>query len=259
MTLEYKGTYIFYSDQGKGSTIVLLHGFLENSLMWIDVKSALVKGYRVITIDLLGHGQTGCLGYIHTMEQMADAVLAVLKSLRLRRVVMIGHSMGGYVALALAQRSPNMIKGLCLMNSTAQADDKDRKGLRVRANKMAQRNFNNMVRMSVGNLFYAKNLKQLEQEVQRTREQALKTPVQGYIAANEGMRIRSDRKAVLQELQSVFYVIGLFDPVLNAKVILEEATAVNAHYVILEGGHMSHLENTGELIVALKKFLSLAK
>ena len=56
---------------------------------------------------------------------------------------MIGHSMGGYVVLALAQRSPNMIKGLCLMNSTAQADDKDRKGLRVRANKMAQRNFNN--------------------------------------------------------------------------------------------------------------------
>ena len=163
MTLEYKGTYIVYSDQGKGSTIVLLHGFLENSLMRIDVKSVLVKRYRVITIDLLGHGQTGCLGYIHTMEQMADAVLAVLKSLRLRRVVMIGHSMGGYVALALAQRSPNMIKGLCLMNSTAQADDKDRKGLRVRANKMAQRNFNNMVRMSVGNLFYTKNLKQLEQ------------------------------------------------------------------------------------------------
>ena len=172
---------------------------------------------------------------------------------------MIGHSMGGYVALALAQRSPNMIKGFCLMNSTAQADDKDRKGLRVRANKMVQRNFNNMVRMSVGNLFYAKNLKQLEQEVQRTREQALKTPVQGYIAANEGMRIRSDRKAVLQELQSVFYVIGLFDPVLSAKVILEEATAVTAHYVILEGGHMSHFENTDELIVALKKFLSLAK
>ena len=82
MTLEYKETYIFYSDQGKGSTVVLLHGFLENSLMWIDVKSALVKRYRVITIDLLGHGQTGCLGHIHTMEQMADAVLAVLKSLR---------------------------------------------------------------------------------------------------------------------------------------------------------------------------------
>ena len=83
MILEHKGTSIFYTDQGKGSTILLLHGFLENSSMWLDMEKSLVENHRVICIDLLGHGQTGCIGYVHTMEQMAEAVYAVVMSLKL--------------------------------------------------------------------------------------------------------------------------------------------------------------------------------
>lgn len=257
MILEHKGTPIFYQDQGKGAAVVLLHGFLENAFMWKDVQPELSKSHRVISIDLLGHGQTGCLGYVHSVELMAEAVHAVLKSLRLRRVILIGHSMGGYVSLAFAEKYPEMVKGLCLMDSTAQADSEERKELRARANKMVQTNFENMVRMSVGNLFKPESLELFSDEVKWVKEEALKTPVQGYIACMEGMRIRPNRVAILQNIEHVFYVIGKYDPVLEADNIVAEAKSVNAKYVVLEGGHMSHVENKDELIDALSEFVNL--
>lgn len=253
--IHFKQTPVSFSDQGKGTAVVLLHGFLENSLMWKDVQPILIKTNRVISIDLLGHGQTGCLGYVHSMELMAEAVHAVLKSLRLRRVILIGHSMGGYVSLAFSEKHPDMVKGLCLMNSTAQADSEERKELRARANKMVQTNFENMVRMSVGNLFKPESHALFPEEVQWVREEALKTSVQGYIAGMEGMRIRPDRVSVLHTIEHVFFIIGRYDPVLEADDIVEEAKNVNAEYVVLTRGHMSHIENKEELISALSTFV----
>jgi len=254
MILEHKGTPIFYQDEGKGTAVVLLHGFLENSFMWKDVKTELIRSHRVISIDLLGHGQSSCLGYVHSMELMAEVVHAVLKSLRLRRVILIGHSMGGYVSLAFAQNYPKMVKGLCLMDSTAQADSEERKELRARANKMVQTNFENMIRMSVGNLFKPESLDLFKEEVKWVKEEALKTPVQGYMACMEGMRIRPNRVAVLHTIKHVFYVIGKYDPVLEAENIVEEAKSVHAEFLVLEGGHMSHIENKAELIDSLRIF-----
>ena len=115
MYLEHKGINIFYTDEGKGNTIVLLHGFLENALIWEPFISTLSKQNRVICIDLLGHGKTGCLGYVHTMELMAEAVEAVLIHLKIKQSTFIGHSMGGYVSLAFAEKNPDAIKGLCFM------------------------------------------------------------------------------------------------------------------------------------------------
>ncbi|MGB0892059.1 MAG: alpha/beta fold hydrolase, partial [Flavobacteriaceae bacterium] len=139
MILEYKGANIFYTDQGKGTAIVLLHGFLENSTMWNNFVANVSKNHRVICIDLLGHGKTECLGYVHTMEDMSDAVEAVLNHLKIRRSIFIGHSMGGYVALAFAEHFPDNVKGLCLLNSTTRTDSEERKKLRSRAILAAKR------------------------------------------------------------------------------------------------------------------------
>ena len=98
-THTFKNIPLSYSDDGKGSVVVLLHGFLENSTMWKDLIPVLSKTNRVITIDLLGHGNTPCLGYVHSMELMAEAVEAILKSLRIRKIKLIGHSMGGYCCI----------------------------------------------------------------------------------------------------------------------------------------------------------------
>lgn len=244
MILEYKGINIFYTDQGKGSAIVLLHGFLENTTMWDTFLPKLTKKNRVICIDLLGHGKSDCLGYVHTMESMANAVDAVLRHLKLRKYYMIGHSMGGYVALAFAEIKPNSLKGLCLMNSTYKADDEERKKLRVRANKMVQTNFNNMVRMSFANLFSEASKIKYKSKFNLALKEALKTSLQGYMACQEGMILRDDKFDMFKSLPcKKLIIIGEKDPVVNGKELLIETKNTSISTVVFSEGHMSHIEN----------------
>ena len=127
MNFLYKNTSVHFTISGKGSAIVLLHGFLENNTMWNEITKVLSKRNKVICIDLLGHGKTENHGYIHTMEDQAEMVKAVLNHLHLRKYIIIGHSMGGYIALAYSKLFPQNIKGLCLMNSTALPDSEEKK------------------------------------------------------------------------------------------------------------------------------------
>ena len=150
--LIYKNTKISFTDQGKGTTIVLLHGFLENQTMWKAFVPELAKKYRVITINLLGHGQTECLGYVHSMEDQADMVHSVLHELKIKKAILVGHSMGGYVALAFAELYPDNMKGLVLLNSTSRADSDERKVNRDRAIVAVKQNYAAFVRMSISNL-----------------------------------------------------------------------------------------------------------
>ena len=71
-SLSFKNIKISYTDSGKGPVVVLLHGFLENKRMWKEIVPEVSNTNRVLAIDLLGHGQTDCLGYVHSMELMAD-------------------------------------------------------------------------------------------------------------------------------------------------------------------------------------------
>ncbi len=256
--INYKNIKIHFSSTGKGAVVVLLHGFLEDSSMWKNIVPELVKKNRIITIDLLGHGKTACLGYVHSMEEQAEIVHAVLRSLRLRKYQLIGHSMGGYVALAYAKLYPKTMKGLCLMNATFFADDEERKHLRLRANKMAQNNFNNIVRLSFTNLFSESSRTAFKPELKNALKTALKTPLQGYIASQEGMRIRENfemffKKATFKKE----IVIGKKDSVVNTKKLLSFAEENQIKTYLLSEGHMSHIENKKELIMALKEFVAL--
>lgn len=256
MILEYKGINIFYTDQGKGTAIILLHGFLENSSMWDSFLPELTRKNRVVCIDLLGHGKTDCLGYVHHMEKMAEAVHAVLINLKLRKYYIIGHSMGGYVALSLAEKYANNLKGLCLMNSTYKADDDERKKLRKRANKMVQTNFDNMVRMSFANLFSETSKIKYKETFNAALQEALKTSVQGYIACQEGMRLRSDKFTLLKSLAcKKLIIIGEKDPVVNGKIIQNETKNTTISTIVFSEGHMSHIENEAIFLHTIVHFI----
>ena len=252
----FKNTKISYTDSGKGAVVVLLHGFLENKHMWKEIIPVISRNKRVLAIDLLGHGHTECLGYIHPMELMADAVAAVLKTLRIRKITLIGHSMGGYVSLALSEKNPEMIRGLCLLNSSATSDDTSRKKLRERANKMAQINLPNILRMSFINLFSEKSKEKFNPEIQLALSEALQTSLQGYSACQEGMRIRPNRLSVLKNNHfKKLFILGKKDPVLPVNKGIKEAEETQSETVVLSGGHMSHIENSDELTRVLNTFI----
>jgi len=255
MIINHKDIPISFHDYGKGDAVVLLHGFLENQFMWNTIVTQLSKTHRVITIDLLGHGQTECLGYVHTMESMSEVVHEVLTHLKIDSCYLVGHSMGGYVSLAFAEAYSNKVHGIFLMNSTAHPDSNERIKLRDRAKEMAQTSYSNMVMLSISNLFYEMNLERLMDEVEEIKQQALQTPLQGYLAAQEGMKTRPSRIKIAKQ-HKMFYLIGENDPIIDSTRNLEEAKQVGARYKIVSGGHMSHLENPKELIESIEEFLA---
>ncbi|AUC74895.1 alpha/beta hydrolase [Olleya sp. Bg11-27] len=256
MILTYKGISIAYTMSGRGKTVTLLHGFLENSTMWADTVALLEKTHQVITIDLLGHGLTDCLGYVHTMQDLAEAVNAVLVNLNIDKTTLIGHSLGGYVALAFAEKKPDVLEGVCLMNSTPFADSKERIALRDRAISVAKTNYSNLVSMSISNLFYEDNRLRFEKEIEQIKTEALKTPLQGYVATQEGMKLRADSTVVLKNLTCKKLIIaGKNDPILSKTDLQHLEKLKDITINVLEGGHMSHIENKEEFLQNIMRFV----
>lgn len=254
--VDFKGIDIHFSEKGAGRALVLLHGFLENRTMWDSLTGTLSKRFRVVAIDLPGHGQTPCLGYVHTMEEMADAVKAVLDHLGLRRYVMVGHSMGGYVTLAFAERYPDHLKGFTLFFSTARADSNEKRIDRDRAIDAVKHNHHRFIRQAIPNLFRPRSRDTFRKEVNHAKAEALKTPLQGVVAALEGMKIRPDREVLLHFGPCpVQMICGERDPVLPFKMIEPQTRGKKVtHLLVTENGHMGHIEDTEECTQALFEF-----
>lgn len=253
----YKNTKISFTDSGEGNAIVLLHGFLENKKMWTEYVDLFLEKHRVITIDLLGHGESDSLGYVHEMEENANAVNEVLENLKIEKAIILGHSMGGYVALAFAELFPQKIQKLVLLNSTSKEDSAEKKLNRTRAIKAVKQNYVNFVSLAIANLFSENNRLRLENEIEKVREQALKTPLQGIIASLEGMKIRKDREWLLHANRfPVLLILGKKDPVLNYEDSLSQIEDTTVELISFEDGHMSHIENKEELKPILLDFFN---
>lgn len=257
-TCIFREGKIGYRVQGKGRAVVLLHGFLENYHIWDDLSKKLSKSYKVICIDLPGHGRSDNFGYIHTMEMMGEAVQAVLRKERLRKVVLVGHSMGGYVSLAFAEKNPDNLRGLCLFHSSALADSEQKKADRLRAIDALKRYPKKFVRELIKNLFSKQNVKILKEEIHALEEAAIKGSVPGYCACILGMRERDNREVVLRFAPyPVMIIAGKDDQVIPVGVAEKQSKLPEkSDYVLLENsGHMGFLEEPGKARRSLVSFL----
>lgn len=258
-SIKFKSINVSFTDTGKGKAVVFLHGFLETKEIWAPFAKQLSGSYRVITVDLLGHGKTDCLSYVHTMEEIAEAAHAVLTHLRLRKYFLVGHSLGGYVCLALAESFPDNVRGLCMFHSTANADGKQKKMDRDRAIKVVKRNTGIFINESVPNLFNT-GYKPYKREIEKIKKMAMATSKQGIVAALEGMKIRLDREIILKFAPyPVFYIIGEKDNILPYENLIAQAgLAEKGSYLLLKNvGHMGFLESKKETCLAIKKFIAL--
>jgi pimeloyl-ACP methyl ester carboxylesterase len=126
-TIDFQGRSVYYNVSGQGSALVFLHGYLESSQIWNGFIDRFVKTHKVICIDLPGHGKSEVIAKVHTMEQMAQIVNVVIEEEGIDRLVLFGHSLGGYVTMEFVNQYPRKIQGYCLFHSTCFADDDDKK------------------------------------------------------------------------------------------------------------------------------------
>jgi pimeloyl-ACP methyl ester carboxylesterase len=153
MNVQFRRVPVHFTVEGDGPVVVLLHGFLEDSSIYDEMAKILAISYRVVCIDLPGHGLSGVVGYRHSMEDMASAVRQVLDTLGVDSCTLVGHSMGGYVALAFAELFPMKTDGLVLFHSTALADSETKLKDRERAIAVVRKNAEAFVRSSIPMLF----------------------------------------------------------------------------------------------------------
>ncbi|HOX77830.1 MAG TPA: alpha/beta hydrolase [Bacteroidales bacterium] len=242
---------------GNGPAIVLLHGFLESSEIWKNFARRLSKSFRVILIDLPGHGASGCIGGEHTMDAMAEAVHFVLINLGIKKCVMAGHSMGGYVTLAFAEKYPRMLKGLALFHSHAAADSPETAANRERTIALVEKDRLGFIKNFVPDLFDPANLKEFSRDIIHLKSITENTTKEGVIAAIRGMKNRPDRQHVLMNSRvPVLFIIGKNDARIPLSIIIPQ-TLLPAHSETLlldHVGHMGFIEASAKTFDALQGF-----
>ena len=260
-TTTFRSETVAYSDTGKGRVIVLAHGFLGSHEIWKPIHDKLAKYFRLIAIDLPGHGGTGCFGYVHGMDLMAKCIKAVMDNLKLKKYVIIGHSMGGYAALAFGELFPDNLRGMCLFHSSAYSDSTQKKTDRNRAIKLVKTNARLYTRETIKNLFATQNLRKMKAEVTFAQKIAAKTSKRGIVAALEGMKDRPNRDVILNFAEyPIMMIIGRYDNILPMQILLNQSELIKRkHVLLLENcGHMGFLEDPKMCLKEIKRFIRVS-
>ncbi|WP_307287622.1 alpha/beta fold hydrolase [Bacillus sp. SORGH_AS_0510] len=253
---KIEGSPITYIDEGEGQPIVLLHGFCGSSRYWEEVLPELSKTYRVIAPDLPGHGQSDSISNGTTIEKIAESIKAVIDELKLGKVTMFGHSLGGYITLAFADKYANQLNGFSLVHSTAFPDsDEAKKGRTANVEKVEQQGIHSLIDGLVPKLFAPEHND--KNYVETAKKIGYETTSNGAIHALQAMKDRPDRNYVLKETElPVLLLAGEQDQIIPAEKTFSVTKPKITHTIIKDAGHMSMYENPQELIRVMKEFLS---
>ena len=219
-SIRFHGKKIAFIDKGEGPCLVLLHGFTESSGIWKQFIRRLSKRFRVVAVDLPGFGKSDCLAEVHSMDLMAEAVKKVLMELEIRKCVMAGHSMGGYVTLAFARLYPRMLKGVCIFHSHPYADTPEGRINRDRAIEVIRADKFNFVLQFIPTLFPEGSHDKYRKQIDNLIEEASVLSKEAILAGMIGMKERSDSVGIMKKLNiPVLFILGMKD----TKIPMERA------------------------------------
>ena len=241
----YKGKNIHYRVEGEGPSLVLLHGFIESLEIWNEYSASLSQDFKVISIDLPGHGKSEMVDAILTMDLMAEVVKCVMDQESINTCVMAGHSMGGYVTLAFADKYPKIVKGMIIFHSHAAGDTSEAKINRDRAIQIVRSEHTGFIWAFIPELFAPENVKKYPEQIAALRNEAAKMTADSIVAALEGMKLREDKLAFLAEYPGpVLFIIGKKDAKVQMDKMLQQI-AIPQHsesLILADAGHMGYIE-----------------
>ena len=234
-----------YKIEGNGTeNLVLLHGFMENLSIWDDLQMFLSNKFNLIKIDLPGFGRSEVVAEVQTMDRMAEEVKKVTDHLKLDAFHLLGHSMGGYISLAFAEKYPEDLKSFTLFFSSYFADYEEKKQTRTKGLRIIKENLKAFVNAGVPNLFNANEHDILESKIKLAKEIAYTSTKESVLASQKGMIERTDRQSVLENFEGKNLVLsGKHDSAVNAeKTIKNLPDNTNIKSYVLDCGHNGHWE-----------------
>ncbi|MCF6366436.1 MAG: alpha/beta hydrolase [Bacteroidales bacterium] len=250
---------IFYKDEGKknDSTIILIHGFLETSDTWTDFSKELSKKNRVISIDLPGHGNSDLHEEPYTMCKYAEAIKYIIDEEETEKAFIIGHSMGGYVALAFADNYPDRLSGLCLFHSTPFADGDEKRAARTEMIKQIENGeLNNICSVHSKAVYSNENKSIFAKEIAYGEKIAKSLSPESVIASLLTMKNRDDRSHIVEISDVPFlYIIGKKDNFIPFDVINEIDFPEDYLVAVLDNsGHMGMVEEKEKSLKYINDF-----
>ena len=250
---KVNGINLSYERRGQGVPLVLLHGYPLDHSIWEPLAALLEDVFDLILPDLRGFGQSQVAGTGFAMSDFAADVAGLLDKLNIQNAALVGHSMGGYAALAFARAYPNRVLGLGLVSSQALADTPEGKAGRY---KQAEAILANGVR-EVAESMSAK-LTAKPQLQSWLKELILQQPPQGLAQALHALAERPDSTSLLAGFHSPLVLVhGMADaliPIERARAI--KAAVLGAHLTeVPDAGHMPMLEAPEKTAEALKALL----
>jgi pimeloyl-ACP methyl ester carboxylesterase len=256
--LTYQAKQLHYELLGQGPTVVLLHGFGEDSSVWRRQREVFPR-YQLLIPDLPGSGASEMISDM-SMEGLAQSILAILNEEQIQECVLVGHSMGGYIALAFAEKYTNKLKGLGLFHSTAYADTASKKETRQKGIEFInQYGASAFLKTSTPNLFSDITKERRKELIEEQLQQTATFTDAALITYYESMMQRPDRTAVLEKsIIPILFIIGKYDTAIPLTDSLQQSHLPAISYVHLldASGHMGMLEETDKSNQALNDYLS---
>ena len=259
---SFKGISICYSITGSGSTVIFLHGFGEDKSIFDNQIVYLKDHCCTIAIDLPGSGCSELFkDETPSIEDFADAVYALITAEKIEDCILLGHSMGGYITLAFADKYPQVLKAFGLIHSTAFADNEEKKQSRLKGiEAIKQYGAYPFIKNTLPNLFSTDFKKEHPTEIATLIDKVKQFTTEALVQYYQAMRNRSDRTAVLKNSKvPVLFIVGTEDVAAPLNDLLQQVHLPNiAHFHLLQGvGHMGMLEAPQQVNEHLLSFLSM--
>ena len=260
MKAVINGITMAYDDEGSGQALLLVHGFPLCRRMWHPQRRTLSEaGYRVITPDLRGFGESDAPDGPYSIELFADDLVELLDHLGIEQAIIGGMSMGGYVLFNLLERYRSRVRGACFITTRANADDEAGKERRLKLSREVMQFGPQVAADSFEKLLFAE-----ESLVERPK---LVGEVYGWMMANDSRGIAGGLLAMRERKDSTPLLGGISVPSLAIGAEGDKAAPPENSRLIAEGipgcrfvliphaGHMANLENPGAFNAALLEFM----
>jgi len=240
------GIDIAYTDEGAGTLIVLIHGYPLNRTMWDAQVQGLSARFRVIAVDLRGHGESQAPFWLTTVDTYAEDVRGLLDHLSIERAVICGFSMGGYVAFAFVRQHADRLRGLVLADTRPQPDAPEGKAARFQSALTAQqRGAGAIAEAMLPRLLTQKSIDERPELVQKVRAIIESTPVQGIAGDLMAMAERPDSVPLLASIRTpALVIVGELDgltPPPDSKLMADSIAGARLE-TIPGAAHLANME-----------------
>jgi pimeloyl-ACP methyl ester carboxylesterase len=244
-----------YTEYGSGQAVVLLHGFPFNKDIWNGFAKQLSSSFYVYTLDLPGFGGSPLPHSTITLDQVGESINDWVIATKLDNPVLIGHSLGGYVALAAVKKRPDLFSALGLFHSTAFADSEEKKQSRTKVLEFIERNgVEAFTSNFIGPLFVTHD----HPAISRVRSVAMQSKTEAVKAYTRAMRDRSERTDVLRTFDKpILFLAGEQDPGISVDSIRNQAaiSAKSEVNLLPETAHMGMFEKEKECLEIIRTFV----